>query len=255
MSLKSIELKKLYQKGSKHSNYQILSTRLNQIIGNNEIDVKTRYESERLSYIIKSIEIKDKTILDIGGNTGFFSFELIENGAEKLYYYEGNKAHAEFVQLAADVLNVTNQISTTNDYYKFENEFINVKFDIILLLNVLHHVGDDYDDQQLTINNAKLNILKQLNSLAYKTKHIVFQLGFNWKGDRNLGLFENGTKKELINFIIEGVNGYWDVEKIGIAENANGKIEYLDLNEDNIKRIDSMGEFLNRPIFILKSIV
>lgn len=33
-----------------------------------------------------------KSVLDIGGNSGFFTFELIEKGAKKIHYYEGNKA-------------------------------------------------------------------------------------------------------------------------------------------------------------------
>ena len=83
---------------------------------------------------------------------------------------------------------------------------------------------------------------------------MVFQLGFNWKGNRNLGLFENGSKVELIDFIAEGVKNYWTIEKIGIAEAANNSIEYCDLNDNNIIRNDKIGEFLNRPIFILKSL-
>ena len=255
MNIKTVELKKLYKQGSKHSNYQILSNRLSQIVGQDEIDVKTRYESERLKFILENIEIKGKTILDIGGNTGYFTFELIDSGAEKLYYFEGNRAHSEFVQHAADLLDVTNKIDVRNNYYKFEDEFENKKFDIILLLNVLHHIGDDYGDKELTINMAKQNILKQLNSLADKTSTLVFQLGFNWKGNRDLGLFEGGSKAELIDFIREGVKNYWSIETIGIAESENESIVYNNLNDNNIKRNDKLGEFLNRPMFVLKSLI
>jgi hypothetical protein len=57
----------------------------------------------------------------------------------------------------------------------------------------------------------------------------------------------------MINFISDGVKDFWSIDKIGIAKQSNKGIEYFHLNEDNIKRDDKMGEFLNRPLFILKS--
>ncbi len=246
------ELKTLYSQSSKHSNYQILSKRLSLIIGNNKIKIKSRYEVERLKYILKYLNVNKKTIADIGGNTGFFSFELIDSGAEKIYYYEGNKTHADFVSLAANVLNIENKIEVANKYFSFENDIINKEYDIILLLNVLHHVGDDFGNEGISIEMAKQNIIKQLNSLADKTSILIFQLGFNWKGNRNLGLFKEGTKKEMIDFISEGVKNYWTITKIGIAEPVKEGIEYFDINDKNVIRNDQLGEFLNRPIFILK---
>lgn len=256
MNVKKIEeLKTLYAQSSKHSNYQILSKRLSSILGNNEIEVKTRYETERLNFIMKNIEVEEKTVLDIGGNTGYFSLELLDARAKKVHYYEGNKAHADFVGLAASVLKIKKKLEITNEYLSFENELKGESYDLVLLLNVLHHLGDDYGNQQMSIELAKQNIIKQLNSLADKTTFLVFQLGFNWKGNRKIGLFENGTKKELIDFIHSGIENYWEVLKIGIAESAGNGYEYNDLNDKNIQRDDQLGEFLNRPVFILKSLI
>lgn len=247
------ELKYLYSQHSKHSNYQILSKRLSLIIGNEEMEVNSRLESERLEYILKNLNVKGKTILDIGGNTGFFSFELIENGAKNIIYYEGNKSHTHFVQIAAQVLNIEEKIQIVNNYYSFKDEFENKVFDLVLLLNVLHHFGDDYGEKEISIELAKQNILIQLNSLANKTSKMVFQLGYNWKGNRDLNLFEKGTKKEMIDFISNGIKNFWTIEKIGIAESLEKGIKYFDLNDKNISRNEPLGEFLNRPIFILKS--
>jgi hypothetical protein len=247
------ELINLYAKNSKHSNYQILSRRLSGIIGDNIIEVRTRYESERLNYILSNILVKDKSILDIGGNSGFFSFELIDAGAKHVLYYEGNKVHANFVELAADALNVNDRIKVVDKYFSFEHELDGEKTEITLLLNVLHHIGDDYGNNDISLLNAKSEILKQLNSLADKTSILVFQLGFNWKGNRNIGLFENGAKTELIEFIEKGTCENWEIEKIGIAEKMENRVQYKDLNEKNSKRDDSLGEFLNRPLFIMKS--
>lgn len=248
-----LKLKDMYSQKSKHSNYQVLSRKLSTILGNDVIDVKSRYENERLEYIKKNIDIKEKRILDIGGNSGFFTYEMIDSRAKSVHYYEGNKIHSEFVKLASKVLNIEEKIKVTNDYFDFD-KFIDNKYDVVLLLNVLHHVGDDYGEMKLSKKKAKETIIKQLNSIAKISDLVVFQLGFNWKGNRDLGLFKNGTKRELIDFITEGTREYFEICKIGIAQSSTGKIQYSDLDEKNIERDDSVGEFLNRPIFIMKSI-
>jgi len=249
--MKIEKLKQLYANRSKHSNYQILSSRLRAILPPEETEVKSRFEQERLDVILNVLDVKDKSILDIGGNTGFFSLELLDHGAKKLHLYEGNKEHAEFVKLASEVLQVEDRIKITNAYLNFDQE-LQEKYDIILLLNVLHHVGDDYGDNKLKVDEAKSKMINQLNSLQNKAETVVFQLGFNWKGNPKLGLFDGGTKKELIDFIQEGVKDSYRITNIFIAENKEGEIVYKELNDNNIKRDDSMGEFLNRPLFILK---
>ncbi len=246
------KLRILYKQSSKHSNYQVLSKNLSSLIGD-DINIKSRHEWERLDFILKNVHIKDNHIIDIGGNTGFFSFELIEAGAKHVDFYEGNETHAAFVDLASEVLCVKEKIHIINKYQNFEDELNRKKYDIALLLNVLHHVGDDYGDKNLTIEMAKIKILQQLNSLADKVSIAIFQLGFNWKGNKNHCLFENGTKKELITFVDRGISNHWEILKIGVAESENGKIAYNILTRNNIKRNDSLGEFLNRPIWILKS--
>lgn len=248
------KLKNLYTKTSKHSSYQILSHRLSLLLGDG-IKVKSRYESERLSFILENINVKGKTILDIGGNTGYFTFELIENGAKSVDYFEGNKVHSDFVKLASIVLDISDKIQVKNKYLNFSNdeELEGSYHDITFLLNVLHHVGDDFGHKKITIDRAKKNIITHLNYFADKTSLLVFQFGFNWKGDPRHCLFKNGTKKELINFVLDGTKECWDVLKIGIAEKREEGIRYFTLNNKNIERNDSLGEFLNRPLFILKS--
>lgn len=241
-----------YSKKSKHSNYQVMPTKLKEILDNGDIETRTRSEKERLRYMLDKIDVKGKTVLDIGGNTGFFAFEFLDAGAKKAHLYEGNKEHADFVALAARALGVENDMAVSNNYFKFDDKQTD-SYNIVLLLNVLHHLGDDYGDSELSIDQAKVDIIKQLNSLSTQTETLAFQLGFNWQGDPAKPLFEHGTKQEVIEYIRSGTKDRWELLSTGVAERDGENIKYIDLNDSNIERDDSLGEFLNRPIFILRS--
>ena len=249
---KNDKLHELYHQTSKHSNYQIVASALEKYIPNSHIDVTSRNEKSRLTYFLDTIDIKEKKLLDIGGNTGYFTFEFLTHGAFEVDYYEGNKAHALFVQEAANVLSLSDKLTVNNRYFLFDDT--TTTYDVIFLLNVLHHVGDDYGDDTLSKEKALETITSSLQALANKTDTLVFQLGFNWKGDCNLPLFENGTKKEMIDFVETAIKGYFKITEIGIAEETSSNITYHALNKYNIERKDELGEFLNRPIFVMKSL-
>lgn len=244
------QLKKLYANRSKHSNYQILPSQLSPLLTQETMEVQSRLERERLDFILKNISIANKSVLDVGGNTGYFSFELLSAGAKSVHYYEGNREHAHFVKIASEVLDLSSKLKINNSYLSFEKK-MEAQYDLVLLLNVLHHTGDDYGDAY-SIEKARQQIANQLLSFKDNAREIVFQLGFNWKGDRNQCLFANGTKKEMIDFISMLVKDNFTIDKIGIAERKGKQIVYKDLNSTNIERDDSLGEFLNRPLFVLK---
>lgn len=242
----------LYQRTSKHSNYQVLAGALAPLLGSEAISVKSRHEHARLAYILSRVPVQGLHVADIGGNTGFFSFELLEQGARRVDYHEGNAAHHDFVQAAAQRLGLAGRLHTHLGYVSFEPSAL-PPVDCTLLLNVLHHFGDDFGDRLAAKEAAKQRMLACLSALARSSRTLVFQLGFNWKGDRHLPLFAGGSKAEMMAFIAQGTAADWDMAAIGMAERDGGQIVYRDLSDRNIARDDSLGEFLNRPIFIMRS--
>ena len=243
----------LYTKTSKHSHYQILAKPIMDIISNRIQNVCSRYEKERLDYILKHLQCTNISLADIGSNTGYFTIEILERGAKSALVIEGNKAHSDFVNEAITVLGWQDRVKVHPCYITFNNDISFINVDITLLLNVLHHIGDDYGNQFQSIDVAKKNIINSLISLSQQTKFLIFQLGFNWKGNKNFPLFKKGTKNELINFIESGIKDIWAIEHIGIAEKCNNRIVYKEIDSHNIQRQDSLGEFLNRPLFIMRS--
>lgn len=245
-------LKVLYQNISKHSNYQILPDCLKEHIDTKDLVINSRFEAERMIFLKKNISFRDKKVVDIGGNTGYFSFQSIQEGATKVDYFEGNPEHATFVQTAANDLQFN--INIFNKYLNFDNPSeLCGDANIVLLFNVIHHLGDDFDDKTLSKENAKIKMAESINFFYNKTDYLILQLGFCWKGNPDLPLFEHGTKKEMIDFVKKTINDKWEIQTIGIAEGENGITTYNSLNIENIKRNDTLGEFRNRPLFILKS--
>ena len=249
--MKVSKLVELYQRTSKHSNYQVLPERVIRLLPGDLISVQSRSEKERLDYICSKLDFSGLTLADIGGNTGFFSIEVLNKGAEKVFYYEGNKDHCEFVSCVKKLLDIDSNLEVNNIYIDFQDIKLPA-VDCVFLLNVLHHVGDDYGNRNLDRCEVKESILIALKNLSLKTKFLVLQVGFNWKGNCDLPIFENGTKSEVIS-LINQAEKYFEVFAIGVAVNKGFGVFYEDLNDKNIQRNDSIGEFLNRPIFILRS--
>lgn len=250
MQEKKKKLEELYMTGSKHSNYQILPAILRGMIDTEELVIQSRYEQERFNYIMDNVDIKGKRVLDIGGNSGFFTFETYSNGAETVDYYEGNHVHAEFVKEAVNMLDLQQHIRVHPAYYLFDSS--EKKYDIAYCLNVVHHLGDDFGTDK-EIEKAKESMAGCMNQMAKVTDIMVFQMGYNWCGDSRKGLFENGTKQEMEKFLQEETKDYWEIIKTGIAVGSRNHIQYVEKNNRNNQRDDTLGEFLNRPIFIMKS--
>lgn len=243
------ELRGLYMEKGRHSQYQLLASDLQDIIGGCE-PYKSKYERERLAYIEKNLDLKDKTVIDIGGNTGYFTFEACKMGAKSVDYYEGNKTHADFVKLASEELGLEERVAVYNEYYLAKGG--GRRYDAAVFLNVLHHLGYDYC-QGKDLENAKDGMIDYLNQMSYSCDYMVFQMGFNWGGDIRKCLFVHGTKQEMEDYIKEGTKDCWEIEKIGIPVKKDGEIVYEDVCPENNRRDDAMGEFLNRPLFLMRS--
>lgn len=245
-------LAELYGRISKHSNYQVLAPRVEALLAGIELETHSRWERERLEFIRGAIDFSVDAVLDIGGNSGFFSFEALELGARRVHYYEGNPDHCEFVATAAGLLGYGDRLQVHSEYFDFSSTPPE-PVQVALLLNVLHHVGDDYGAGVDSVAIAREVMVKQLNVLADSVEHLVLQIGFCWKGDTRKLLFKEGIKAEMIDFVAAATAGFWDIQRIGIPEKRGESVVYAQPSENNLKRDDSLGEFLNRPLFILKA--
>lgn len=206
------------------------------------------FETPRAEFIKNHINYKDKNILDIGCSTGFFLFDALDNGAKKIICYEGSKE--SYSELINYIDRSGLSIDHYNEYYNFDVED-SEGYDVVHLLNVVHHFGEDYG-ADVGVNDAKAMMIKNIDALAKTSKQMVFQMGFNWKGNVKYPLFANGEKAEIIEFLGGNLKN-WSIQSVGVAVLQDGCIKYVQANELNIVRDNNLGEFLNRPLIILKS--
>ena len=244
------ELRSLLLASSKHSDYQLLHPSLGALLGDLP-QPEGRHEAQRHRYMAGRLSMADRTVLDIGANTGYFTFAALADGARKVVSQEGNAEHARFIQLAAAGMGLSERLEVRPAYFDFKGSSDD-RFDVALCLNVLHHLGDDFGDRSLTLNAAKQEMLEALNRLALQVHDLWLQIGFNWKGDRRYPLFGSGTKAELIDFVRRGTQGSWRIQDVAAVH--PGTRDYAPLSEANAERFDALGEFLNRPLFHMTSV-
>lgn len=251
-TLEIANLTELVRSKSKHSEYQLLHPSLALLLPEARYQPTGKSEPQRQDYMSIHQPLTDLRVLDIGANTGYFSLAAIEGGAQRVVSQEGNLEHAEFISLCARALGHEGRLEVRPSYFEFSESNVDTEcFDLVLCLNVLHHLGDDFGDQTLSLDAAKAEMMSSLNRLATRTHHCWMQLGFNWKGDRHRPLFPNGTKRELIDFVQQGIQGHWNIDRIAVVDPTSRS--YVDANTENLQRFDGLGEFLNRPLFLLRS--
>jgi len=250
MSPSSQALKDLYLQSSKHASYQLVHPLVASHLGDTTDLPAGKLEQERQAYFDRALPLLGARVLDIGANTGYFSFGALQSGARHVTCYEGNAEHAAFVAHCAEMARLSERLTMNACYFDFKQPFAQ-PYDVTYCLNVLHHLGDDFGDGSLSIEAARAQMLRCLNYMADMTRTLVLQLGFNWKGDVRHPLFDGGEKSALIDFVAHGSAEKWVIEEVTVPNPVSKVFEPI--SEDNLPRNNQIGEFMNRPLFKLRS--
>ena len=252
MSDHSSRLQALYLRRSKHAHYQRVHPLLLAHLGSGHDLPPGKLERERQAYFDRVLPLAGAEVLDIGANTGYFSFGALDGGARHVTCYEGNADHADFLQQAASATGMADRVSVRARYFDFMSP-PDQTFDVVYCLNVLHHLGDDFGDAGLGIDAARTQMLRCLNHMAAYGRVLMLQLGFNWKGDPRHPLFDGGEKAALIDFVTRGVASYWRLEEVTVPNPSSKAFEPV--SAATLPRDDRVGEFMNRPLFKLGSVL
>ena len=219
-----------------------------------EAGMDYRADFERWQFLSEILNFDDKHILDIGANSGYFSLSALKHGAKAVDAYEGDKDFFQMLKIQMQTLFPSKDTDLQDCYFDLQAaKNCHKHYDISFLLNVVHHLGDDFQSETVNIESAKRSMLDYINSFASLTDYVVLQIGFIWKGNPKLPLFKTGSKKEMIDFIVCGTSKYFDLYKVGVAvQKEDSTIQYIGSDSADLSRNSNFREFLNRPILILK---
>jgi len=268
------QLKERYAELSKHAQYQTVPESLALKLGV-QFEVNEEWRGDRPRYpsiLDYARQHAAKRILDVGANTGYFALSLAEDIPEAaLTACELNSTHAEIIGLLAELGGYGN-ISVTDRPADLVNVDTFGTFDLALHLNILHHAGHDFDKALVPDREAFMDYgVEYLKRFAKTTTRMVFQMGYNWGGNKQLPLVPVKDQEGKVRFTVQLMEkAGWTIEHVAIARPGTGTfpVEYevislaellahSDVQAYLIQRYGEVvwSEFYQRPLWFCKASV
>ncbi len=273
------QLHTLYTEPSKHHAYQSVPDFVSDALNYREtIDDRWRGDHCRLAYLMTALPLANiRTLTDIGANTGFFSLSLAHRFPHlRVTACEPDPTHATYIDTIASTFGLGNvevvpQGVTLDSLSGIQPQ------DAVLLLNVLHHAGYDFESA-LPRTRAAFDdyAVRFLAALANTRRLMLFQMGSNWGGDTTNPLVPRDAHVEKLRYMAGLLtSGGWQIDRVAYPTRVNGVVTYGDLQDDLVaaisdgRRIEDgtlataiarydldqfPGEFYKRPLFTCTSL-
>lgn len=258
------QLLALYMHSGKHANYQPLPAFVVEQLGV-DVPVNPRWRADhgRLDYLDAHFDFSGQRLLDVGANTGLFTATLAHQyPTSHCVAWELEEKSANFIRALANEFNLANVevIQQALDYPMAQA--MPERFDTLLLFNVLHHAGVDFDTALVPDRQALRGYIQAfLKALRPATKCILYQMGFNWGGDTAQPVAGRNALTEKLAYVEAAlVDTGWRVEHVGLVLDPQARqIELFDWNGalaqadrcDRLGREGGLSEFYLRPLFKL----
>ncbi len=269
------QLRQFYNDQSKHARYQSIPAFVQEALGYQEqLDDLWRSDKPRYRYLEDFLErISFTSVMDVGANTGYFSLSLAHRFPRvTVYAVEMHANHVQFMQLISRHFHLPN-LKIVQKPLLLENAEIFPSADVLLLFNVLHHAGVDFDQGAVTSPaDFESYAVPYLSHLIRKFTYLVFQMGYNWGGDkrRPIVAVDDDVQKARLSFRMLQAGG-WKTVEIAYPRLVKRRYVYfpashdylLSLQNDHLPGIarylstlplEEHSEFYRRPIFICRSV-
>lgn len=269
------KLHELYSDSSKHAVYQNIPEFVQRGLNYTEtIDERWRGDTARWNYLQDSLNFDKQSVLDIGANTGFFTLSLASHYPGSTFTaLEGNSNHAEFIRMVKAHFDMPN-VSILTRYLDIAGLDSLDEYDTILLFNVLHHAGVDFDQHRVNNKHQLYDYLvAYMKKLGEHAKRVVLQMGYNWGGNKMEPVVElqNDAGKYVYTSRFLRQSG-WHIEAIPAPESNEGSVPVRHRNmPDTVVEaantddtaglhqelsglisadVETFSEFYRRPLFI-----
>lgn len=213
-------------------------------------------DKQRAAFMFEHHDVRGQRVLDIGANQGYLTVEAALRGARRVDAFESNDVDGMFLSQAARWLPGLESVTAYPVNYDF-NQANPDRWDCVICLNVLHHIGRYFDTHVHDLTEAKALLGQHLQRLLSPGACVWLQLGYNWQGNTERPLFENGTKREMTGFLADLIKPYARLAVIGIYNprtQSYKRVREGDQDQSLWQRFDSLGEFGNRPLYLIQSL-
>ncbi|WP_437884227.1 class I SAM-dependent methyltransferase [Pseudomonas sp. LRF_L74] len=258
------ELLELYMHSGKHACYQPLPAFVVESLGV-DVPVNPRWRADhgRLDYLRAHFDFSRQKVLDVGANTGLFAATLAHEYPDShCVAWEIDASSAAFIRALAVEFALSNLevVETALDYRVAQD--MPTRFDTLLLFNVLHHAGVDFDVSVVADRQALLDYIQRfLAALRPSAGCLLYQMGFNWGGDIHQPVAGRNALLEKLDYVETALRGTgWRVEHVGLVLDPDSRrIEVFDWQAareqapvcDRLGRDGLLSEFYLRPLFKL----
>lgn len=258
-------LRDLYFADSKHGSYQPVPNKFSHFIPEAIIDPFWRSPVPRIELLKRELAgfPPGTEIVEIGANTGFQSICLAQQFPDlRFIAFEGTKSHADFLQLSAELLNISN-IEVINEYTSPGKIVEILPNSIVLDFNVLHHAGSDFSSEKIhSVEDWWQIALPSWFSSVFLKQDYWFTCGYRLGGSSDYELHSpndpSGFAKRLLS-VISVPNDY--SIQIWFIKSKSGTLNYEQCNEtaklNTLLNTESQknsfrGEYFKRPLFRFK---
>jgi len=160
------------------------------------------YDSYRKLPFIPLNKVKDKKVLDLGSNQGFFSFQAALHGAAEVTGVEITKQDLEAAEDIKGILGYDNITFLDTDAVKFV-ETTDDKYELIVAASVIHQIYNDLKGADDLLSN----IASKCNYFAFETpvNHPTMRISL---GEIHNILCKHFNKVRLVNIYDAYSSGY-----------------------------------------------
>jgi hypothetical protein len=251
------KLHSLYGDNSKHSVYQNIPGFVKKELDyNEEINEDWRGDTARYRFLMDNVDFQYKVVGDFGANTGFFSLSLaFEFQNASFIAYEMNPNHVDFMESIKRYFDLGNFVVEKKNLNLSGIEDI-IQHDILLNFNVLHHAGVDFDKDIIHDEYAFRHYAeKYLAKLKTKTRMMVFQMGFNWGGNKKRPIVSRDSPDRFITYLKDlCLKSGWSIDKIFVHDFETKEYENVPVKDEHSQdKPNGCGPTIERPSFMKNS--
>lgn len=261
-------LGKLYDDNFKHGSYQMPPNYLLPYISAPKLNYFWRDTRPRLSILAENLQTETTApIIELGANSGFQTLFLARSfPARKIIAVEGNKHHAKFIEICAEIEGLNN-IQVLAEYATPLELLPHSPLSTFLDFNVVHHLGVDFANDKIdSVDKWWSQGIVEWLSAVKSFPEYWFSSGFMWGGNKNYPLHDpndpSGFYQRILKqsgLCIETDPRFWTFTRdnsssdIPISAKLTSIEKINHFTNDAVYRKDYVGEYFRRPLLQIQN--